>query len=101
MPPAEAMFKAGEQVQEKLQSSVPAWAPWLTVVTAPRGSYREDDVLTFIENRLEPMTPGRRWRILLLDAYSAHLSEGVRVCAWHRGYHSRWWGVCSHPDQRH
>ena len=32
------------------------------------------------------MTPGRRWRILLLDAYSAHLSERVRVCAWHRGY---------------
>ena len=86
VPPAEVMFRAGEKTERKLQSAVPSWAPWLTVVTGPKGSYREDDVLNFIENRLEPRTPGRRWRILLLDAYSAHLSDRVRVCAWHRGY---------------
>ena len=87
VPPVEIMFKAeGDRVQAKVSEAVPAWAPWLTVVTGPKGSYREDDVLNYIEHRLEPMTDGRRWRILLLDAYSAHLSERVRVCAWHRGY---------------
>ena len=87
MPPVEVMFKAaGDRLVHKLQASIPAWAPWMTVVTAPKGSYREDDVLTFIESRLETMTPLRRWRILLLDAYSAHLSTRVRMCAWHKGY---------------
>ena len=86
-PPVEIMFKAaGDKVLAKVTALVPAWAPWLTVTTGPKGSYREEDVLDFIENRLEPMTDGRRWRILLLDAYSAHLSKRVRVCAWHRGY---------------
>ena len=32
------------------------------------------------------MEEPRRWRILLLDAYSAHLSERVRRAAWHKGY---------------
>ena len=87
VPPVEIMFKAdGDRVQAKVSAAVPAWAPWLTVVTGAKGSYREDDVLNYIEHRLEPMTDGRRWRILLLDAYSAHLSERVRVCAWQRGY---------------
>ena len=87
VPPVEVMFKAaGDRLVHKLQASIPAWAPWMTVVTAPKGSYREDDVLNFIEDRLEDMTPLRRWRILLLDAYSAHLSTRVRMCAWHKGY---------------
>ena len=87
LPPVEIMFKAsGDTLIRSLTAIVPAWAPWLTVVTAPKGSYREDDVLNFIEQRLEPMTEGRRWRILLLDAYSAHLTERVRRCAWHKGY---------------
>ena len=87
IPPVEVMFKAdGELIRTRLQPSIPAWAPWLTVVTSPKASYREDDVLDFIENRLEDMTPGRRWRVLLLDAYSAHLTDRVRRCAWHKGY---------------
>ena len=87
IPPVEVMFKAqGERVQAKAQAVVPSWAPWLTVKTSPKGSYREDDVLDFIEKRLEPQTPERPWRILLLDAYAAHLSDRVRACAWHKGY---------------
>ena len=58
----------------------------MTIVTAPKGSYREDDVLNFIENRLDDKMPTRRWRILLLGACSAHLSDRVRMCAWHKGY---------------
>ena len=56
------------------------------MVTSPKASYREDDVLDFIDNRLEDWGPDRRWRVLLLDAYSAHLSDRVRRCAWHKGY---------------
>ena len=87
IPPVEIMFKAdGDRVRQRVHAIVPSWAPWLTVVTSAKGSYREDDVLNFIEQRLEPMTDSRRWRILLLDAYSAHLSDRVRRCAWHKGY---------------
>ena len=79
VPPVEVMFKAsGERLMADLQAALPSWAPWMAVVTAIKGSYREDDVLNFIEGRLEDMTPTRRWRILMLDAYSAHLSERVR-----------------------
>ena len=56
------------------------------MVTSPKASYREDDVLDFIDNRLEDWGPDRRWRVLLLDACSAHLSDRVRRCAWHKGY---------------
>ena len=87
VPPVEVMFKAsGERLSAELQAAVPSWAPWMSVVTAMKGSYREDDVLNFIERRLEDLTPTRRWRILMLDAYSAHLSDRVRMCAWHKGY---------------
>ena len=90
MPAVEVMFKAfGDRVLAKTSAVVPAWAPWLTVATSPNGSYREYDVLDFIEQRLEPMTEGRRWRILPLDAYSAHLSERVRVTR-----------ICAHPAQQ-
>jgi hypothetical protein len=70
----------------QLQKYIPNWAPWLTVVTSPKASYREDDVLNLIETVLPKMEPGRSWRILLLDAYASHLTERVRKCAWHRGY---------------
>ena len=87
IPPVEVMFKAqGERVWEKIHAVVPSWAPWMSVVTAPKGSYREDDVLNFIEQRLPAKTADRHWRILLLDAFSAHLSDRVRMCAWHKGY---------------
>ena len=87
VPPVEVMFKAdGDKLVQRLAAEIPSWAPWMSVVTSPKGSYREDDVLNFIENRLEDMSPSREWRILLLDAFSAHLSNRVRMCAWHKGY---------------
>jgi hypothetical protein len=63
------MFKArGETLARQLQQYVPNWAPWLTVVTSQKASYREDDVLDLIEAVLPALPPERRWRILVLNA---------------------------------
>jgi hypothetical protein len=89
IPPLELMFRAsggGERMLPKLQKLIPTWAPWLTVVTGPKGSYREIDVLTYMEKVLEPMSEGRDWRILLVDAFAPQMTEAVRRCAWLRGY---------------
>jgi hypothetical protein len=89
IPPLELMFRAtggGERMLPKLQNLIPKWAPWLTVVTGPKGSYRETDVLTYMEKVLEPMSDDRDWRILLVDAFAPQMTEAVRRCAWLRGY---------------
>ncbi|MCP4202782.1 MAG: hypothetical protein GY769_12720 [bacterium] len=86
-PPVEVMFKAdGARLARALSLEVPAWAPWLTVVTAPKASYREEHILAFMEAHLPAMTEGRRWRILFCDAFAPQLGEAVRHLAWQRGY---------------
>ena len=85
IPPCELMFKGGDLTAQRLQQHIPPWAPWMTIVSAPKGSYREDDVLNYIDN-MEAWSEQRRWRLLFLDAYSAHLSDRVRRAAWHKGY---------------
>ena len=60
--------------------------PWLTVTTQERGSYRECDVLSFLEKHLPEMSPGRDWRIILADDFSAHKTENVFRLCWNRGY---------------
>ncbi len=86
-PPVEVMFKAdGERLARALSLEVPLWAPWLTVVTSPKASYREEHVLAFLEEHLPPLTEGRPWRILLCDAFAPQMSEAVRHLAWQRGY---------------
>lgn len=87
-PGLELMFKAaGDQLEAKLQTYAERLRlPWLSVVTGPKGSYREEHVLAFLERFLEPMAPGRRWRILLMDAYGPQMSDNCRRLAWSRGY---------------
>lgn len=41
---------------------------YLSVATSDKGSYKEEDILQFLDRHLPEMTPGRGWRILLLDA---------------------------------
>ncbi len=87
IPPLELMFKAdGERLEARLQGFLPTWAPWLTVVTSPRGSYREEHVLRYLERHLEPMHPDREWRILLCDCFAPQMSDAVRRLSWARGY---------------
>ena len=58
MPGFEIMFKAeGKQVEASLQAYVSQkqiLGMRVTVVTGPSGSYREDDILTFLEKHLPP-----------------------------------------------
>ena len=58
----------------------------MSVTTSPKGSYREEHVLAYLERHLEPWSADRRWRILLTDAYAAHMGDNIRRLAWHRGY---------------
>ena len=62
------------------------YGPWLTVATSPKGSYREADVLNFLEAHLPPMTQSRQWRIMLADDFKAHLTNAVFRLCWTKGY---------------
>ena len=59
---------------------------WFTVTVGRKGSYREHDIIAFLQKHLEPWRPGRDWRILLCDDYSAHKSINVWNLCWSRGY---------------
>ena len=88
IPALECMFKGGEAIELKLQDHirVRGFPSWLTVVTGPKGSYREEHILAFLEATLEEWKPGREWRILLLDAYAPQQTDNVFRLAWSRGY---------------
>ena len=89
IPGLELMFKAaGHQLESKLQLYVEhhVGVPWLSVVTGPKGSYREEHVLAFLERHLDELTPGRAWRLCVLDAYAAQTGDNVKRLCWSRGY---------------
>ena len=77
MPPAECMFKAEKDgtVDARLQAFLRSrgFPKWFTVTVGPKGSYREQDVIEFLQKHLEPWKPGRDWRIMMMDDYAAHM----------------------------
>ena len=89
LPGFELMFKAnGDKVESGLQAHVAAKGLHfpVTVVTGPSGSYREEDILNFFDMHLDPWGPGRRWEIVLLDAYAPGLTDNVQRSCWSKGY---------------
>ena len=88
-PYAEFMFKAdGELLQTKLQAHLrergyPAWA---STVTSEKASYKEADVLNFLDRHLPAKPQWRQWRIIQADDFSAHKTDNVRRLCWSRGY---------------
>ena len=83
------MFQAeGHQLEGELQSYV--FAKGLrfrvTVVTGPKGSYREEHILNFFEQHLEKKHRGRRWEFVFLDAYAPGLTDNCQRFCWQRGY---------------
>ena len=59
----------------------------VSVVTGPSGSYREHDILNFLEIWLMPWGPGREWEVFLLDAYAPGLTDNVQRLCWSREVH--------------
>ena len=83
LPGFELMFQAeGRVLEEHLQMYVfNTWLPFnVTVVTGPKGSYREEHILNFLETHLARWGPGRRWELIFLDAYAPGLTDNAQRC---------------------
>ena len=83
LPGFELMFMADAHVLEaRLHMYVFAKGlPFkVTVVTGPKGSYREEHIINFLEAHLEKWGPGRRWELIFLDAYAPGLTDNVQRC---------------------
>ena len=71
-------------VASQWSSHRPTWAPRLSIVTSPKASYQEIDVLYFLETTLSHRKgTDLPWRILLFDAFLPQMTDRVRRCAWH------------------
>ena len=90
IPPAECMFKAEPDgpVDKRLQEFIRSrgFPSWFTVTVGPKGSYRERDIIEFLQKHLEPWREGRDWRIMLADDCTAHRSANVFELCWAHGY---------------
>ena len=62
----------------------------MSVQWAEKGSYRQEHVLAFLRQWLDPFTPERRaagdWRILMMDCATSHLDAAVVNFCVERGY---------------
>ena len=108
MPGFEIMFKAeGKQVEAKLQAYVSKkniMGMRVTVVTGPSGSYRENDILNFLEKHMPPLGAWPPMGNFLARCIRAR-SDGQCSTVWlvegiHRG-HPRWWGFIGGSNQRY
>ena len=90
LPYCELMFKAAAdgRVAARLKNYIRSrgFPKWFSVTTAPKGSYRELDIIEFLNTHLEKWTEGRDWRILLADDFAAHKTMNIRNLCWSRGY---------------
>jgi len=89
LPGFELMFRAeGQNLQAKLEEYVfgKGLSFRVTVVTGPSGSYKEKDILIFLDRHLDKWRAGRRWEIFFLDAYAPGLTDNVQRFCWRRGY---------------
>ena len=91
--PLECMFKGGPQVCDKLKQALqrlrdgePGVWDNCSVDTSASGSYKVEQVLTFLDRHMKPWSENRRWRILLADAARPHLSPRIREFCFQRKY---------------
>ena len=88
LPGFELMFKAeGKELEARLQRFVAEKnLPFrVTVVTGPSGSYREHDILNFLERHLGEWGPGSKWELFFADAYAPGLTDNVQRACWLKG----------------
>ena len=55
------------------------------MVTGPSGSYKEHDILNFLECHLGKWGPGSKWELFFLDAYAPGLTDNVQRACWLKG----------------
>ena len=92
--PLQMLFKGGSGIAAGLEktlgefrgSGICGMLRHVSATTSPSGSYDTSDILAYLQAVLLPWGPGRKWRVLLVDAFSAHLDEDVARLAWERGY---------------
>ena len=99
-PFCEAMFKAAEggpkfeEIQKEYRRC--GYPRWFSATTAPKGSYRECDIVAMLDKHLPPKEPGmakkhpkdwkdRKVEILLSDDYVAHKTMNVKKKCWEHG----------------
>ena len=92
-PFCELMFKAAEDGPKRRQLSdvyrTCGEKPWFSVTTAPKGTYRETDIVDVLQRQLPRLQsasapPGGqpRWQIYWADDFSAHKTPNVEHVAW-------------------
>ena len=92
LPGFELMFQASgttrKPVERRLQEHIHnKGLPFtVTAVTSESGSYKEGDILAYLEKHLKPWGPGRKWELHFLDAYGPGLTNNVARKCWSRGY---------------
>ncbi|CAK0911540.1 unnamed protein product, partial [Prorocentrum cordatum] len=93
VPPAELLFKGGPIVLGRLQEELEeartdnlSAAHKVTVQVSPSASYATAEVLEFMRKHLEPLRPGREWRIASLDVYGPHQAKELIDVCWEHGY---------------
>ena len=82
----EVLRKLQEGLQELRDSGSLGRLNGVTVATSPSGSYDTNDIVDYLHRALPEWGPGRRWRILLLDDFSAHKNDRITRLCWDRGY---------------
>ena len=96
LPYCEFMFKHDVKMEQstlelRLREHIRGrgYGPWVSVATSPSGSYKEHDILNFLERHLptlDSQSRGGRYRIMFADDFGAHKSDAVRRLCWERGY---------------
>ena len=57
---------------------------WLSVTTAPKGTYREVDIVDLLQRHIPPWGPSRRIEIMIFDDFSAHKTQNIKDLLWER-----------------
>ena len=89
LPYAEFMFKADSyQLQARLREHLRScgYPSNFSAATSEKGSYREEDILEFLDRHLPAMTPLRQWRICMADDFGPHKTANVFRSCWQHGY---------------
>ena len=95
-PFCEAMYKYKDcgPKERELQGHIrdQNYPRWLSVTVAPKGTYRESDIVDMLERHLPLWGPDRRIEIMISDDFSAHRTENVKNRQWERCVSQWCWG---------